>query len=114
MYVISIAHTWLGLLTSSPRSRYCHRMAGPSPAGVGLAVQRLDALRRISVAMSLRRMSPSWRIRPRIILCLQTELKVQLIDAAHQSETGFDRPWPVVMLPRLMPTAFAWRARGSL
>ena len=41
------------------------------------------------------------RSRPRIIpTACKRILKVQLIDAAHQSETGFaHRPWPVVDAP---------------
>ena len=70
-------------------------MAGPSPAGVGLAVQRLVPIRRISVAMCLRPEESPWRSRPshHPTACKRI-LKVQLIDAAHQSETGFaHRPW---------------------
>ena len=101
--MISIAHTWLGLLTSSPRSRYVYTVwPGRRRLVLGLRYSASMPIRRISVAMCLRpEESPSWRSRTshHPTACKRI-LKVQLIDAAHQSETGFaHRPWPVVDAP---------------
>ena len=103
MYVISIAHTWLGLLTSSPRSRYGYT--------VWPGRRRLVLGLRYSASMPIRRIQCGDVSTPggESLLAEQAShhptackriLKVQLIDAAHQSETGFaHRPWPVVDAP---------------
>ena len=52
MYVISIAHTWLGLLTSSPRSRYGYTVwPGRRRLVLGFRYSASMPIRRISVAI---------------------------------------------------------------